>query len=518
MINALAARPLPPTEQSPVVLMVSGGSDSMGLLVRAVRGELDLRDGRGPRRIGPQRLCVLHVNHCLRGEASDGDEAFVRQACALLGVPLQVERVAVGKMGGNMEETARHVRYQAAWELAGRLAAQAGVARETARILVAHTADDRMETFFMRAITGAGASGLTGMRAQRGLVVRPLMGETRVQLRHYLEEQGFTWREDATNAEDAALRSYVRNRVVPPVVARNPSAARALGTTLDLLADDDDLLERLAARELESLFVDAGGEALGLDASRLAACEPALARRALRQGLALLLGPEGFREARFEARHVEALRELAMCGEGSRTLPLDVDARVDHGVLVVSAPGARFDDGGLAVQSLPVPGRVRWGDGWVVARLVGVPAARDAMAFARDRALGLSIDEGLSEGRDFVLADAESLGLLGDPEGCLTVGPPTKGERMEPFGMRGHTKLVFDVMADAHVPLRVRPQIPVVRTNGEGYRNATESGVVWVGGIRLDGRAAYRSATRVLVELTFWNPAGGASWGADPCI
>ena len=62
---------------APVVLMVSGGADSTALLVMACSSKLDLCDGRGPARIARERLHVLHINHHLRGAASDGDEQFV---------------------------------------------------------------------------------------------------------------------------------------------------------------------------------------------------------------------------------------------------------------------------------------------------------------------------------------------------------------------------------------------------------------------------------------------------------
>lgn len=61
---------------APVVLMVSGGADSTALLLMACTSKLDILDGRGVAPIARERLHVLHVNHHLRGEASDGDEAF----------------------------------------------------------------------------------------------------------------------------------------------------------------------------------------------------------------------------------------------------------------------------------------------------------------------------------------------------------------------------------------------------------------------------------------------------------
>ena len=75
-------------QAAPVVLMVSGGADSTALLLMACTSKLDIQDGRGVAPIARERLHVLHVNHHLRGKASDGDEAFVRELCAQYGLPL----------------------------------------------------------------------------------------------------------------------------------------------------------------------------------------------------------------------------------------------------------------------------------------------------------------------------------------------------------------------------------------------------------------------------------------------
>ncbi len=522
MIEALSAKALPMTGDSPVVLMVSGGSDSTALLVRAARGEVDL--GEGPGGVRPDRLCALHVNHCLRGEASDGDERFVVDLCARLGVACEVRRVEIPRLlgemgGGNMEEVAREERYAAAWELACRLAARAGVEPGSARIAVAHTADDRVETFLMRAVTGAGMAGMSGMRASRGVVVRPLLGETRVELREYLTSLGIGWREDATNAEDGALRSYMRNRVVPALAARNPSLHRTIGRELDVMAEEDELLDRLAAREAARLAVPARPGVLAFDAAGLAACEPALARRALRHALAEALGPSRFRDMRLEARHVESVLALAAAGSGSRPLPLGAEARVCRGVLAIRLPEDRPGEvagapaGPAAATAAPgdvelrVPSEVTWGGSRVAARLVEVPAGEDARAWARAYAREVERERGAVEGRDFVLVDAAAVGLAGgssdaaDPDVALTVGAPREGERLRPFGLSG-SKLVSDLLNEAGVPLCDRALVPVVRARYRDGSLAGDRGCVWVGGIRLDARAAYGPQTRVLVELS----------------
>ena len=73
MYEALNAVPAPVVAASPLIVMVSGGSDSTALLMRCSTAPVDPMDGRGPRMLERGNLCVLHVNHCLRGEESDGD-------------------------------------------------------------------------------------------------------------------------------------------------------------------------------------------------------------------------------------------------------------------------------------------------------------------------------------------------------------------------------------------------------------------------------------------------------------
>lgn len=490
MLKALQAQALPLEEGSPLVLMVSGGSDSTALLVRCARGEVDLLDGRGPGRLAVGRLHVLHVNHCLRGQEADRDEAFVRGLCAALGVSFEARRVDVPALmadGGNFEDAAREARYQEAWRLACDLCEAAGLAPGHARILVAHTADDRAETFLMRAMTGAGTTGLAGMRRMRGIVARPLLDETREDLRAYLRREGVGWCEDSTNDEDGALRSYVRHHVTPPMRERAPRFAGALGRALDAMTLEDDLLERLAREVLQEALMPARPGTAVLDAGVLATADPALAPRCMRLALRGLLGEDAARAARLEARHLEALVGMAREGRGSACLPGGVEARLERGALVLSGP-ARKDPPPDA--ALPVPGEAAWGG--VLVRAEEVEVGREGPAAAAQARSGELARAGLVEGRDFVIVDARVC------RDGLAVGSPRPGERMSPFGMRG-TKLLSDLLPQAGVALHDRPWVPVFRRVAG---HATEGACVWVGGIRLDQRAAWNSQTTSLVQLS----------------
>ena len=316
---ALAQRRLAGPE-TPVLLMVSGGSDSTALAYLAA--ELRAAGDLGP-------LAILHVNHQLRGQDADDDARFVAQLAELLGIPLHSKEIDVGAIaereGGNLEAVARRERYAAASEALAELCRRAGKPVAEGRIFTAHTADDRVENFYMRSIVGTGPGGFRSMRHLNGPVARPLLDVGRDELRAYLQqraeagepvvrdEAGALWREDATNAHTDRFRAYVRHEIVPLAKERNPRLLQTLGRSMDLIGDEDDMLEDMAGRLSERcvVWISAGEDGAGV-ADPAAGCvlapelgeEPLpLQRRVVMQALRAMLGPQ----ARVEAASVEAV-------------------------------------------------------------------------------------------------------------------------------------------------------------------------------------------------------------------
>ena len=354
---------------APVVLMVSGGADSTALLLMACTSKLDIMDGRGVASIARERLHVLHVNHHLRGEASDGDEAFVRELCAQYGLPLCVEHAYFDDESGNIEAAAREVRYAAARRYVRELCAQTGAPRTAARICTAHTSSDRAETFLMNAIKGSGPAGLSSIPRRRNIVVRPLLDLTHDELVNYLQVHGQLWREDESNEEPwlvgsaqyvfseyvSYLRNYVRHRVMPVVAQRNANVCKTIGAACEILGDEDAFLSQLSAQAFRSCLRKEVAGALVLDARRLAAAEVVIARRMVRLAIKRI-DPD----ARPEMRHVERVLACVAEGAGSVTLPAGIDARVEFGMLALKAPVARE---GLVADWISVPGRLSLGAG-----------------------------------------------------------------------------------------------------------------------------------------------------------
>ena len=505
----------------PVILMVSGGADSMALLHMAATEPLDLGDGAGLARVAKERLHVMHVNHLLRGEDADADQHFVQETCDSLGIPCTVLRVDVAKLAqehdGNVEEIGRRVRYDAARELAQKLCTEQGVSRQKAKILTAHTADDRAETFMMNVMRGSGMSGLASIPRHRGLIYRPLLNYTHDQLKDWLKARDLDWHEDATNTDTHYLRAYMRHNVLPLLKARNPLLVQTVCKIADLMTDEDDYLEAKAARKLRHITLRKSESSLVLDALKLSSTDVVIARRVVR-----IVARQLIPEAWLEFRHVDAVLEAVAAGVGVANLPQNLEARVRLGTVAFSFTGAARSAVGAAAavtarsavgaaaagadsgetagtspaaatfgEHLAVPGTLELADGRVLsARILPVEHGFDVVSYATAHS-----QEWLGES---VLLDAQACGVDPVHGGSLWVSGPEAGDTMQPLGMHGQSKKISDLLGEAGVPVESRSMMPIVRTNIRGH-------VVWVAGIRPDERVKCTQDTKQLLELNIYS-------------
>lgn len=519
---------------TPVILMVSGGADSMALLHMAVTEPLNLGDGAGLTRIAKERLHVLHVNHLLRGADADADQHFVQATCDSLGIPCTALRVDVAKLAqerdGNVEEIGRRVRYDAARELAQKLCAEQGVSRQKAKILTAHTADDRAETFMMNVMRGSGMSGLASIPRHRGLIYRPLLDYTHDQLKDWLKARGLDWHEDATNTDTHYLRAYMRHNVLPLLKARNPLLVQTVCKIADLMTDEDDYLEAKAARKLRQITLRKSESSLVLDALKLSSTDVVIARRVVR-----IVARKLIPEAWLEFKHVDAVLEAVAAGVGVANLPQNLEARVRLGTVTFSFTGAARSAGSAVAavaarsavgagsarsagsagagagsvaatngklagtspvaatfgEHLAVPGTLELADGRVLsARILPVEHGFDVVSYATAHS-----QEWLGES---VLLDAQACGVDPVHGGSLWVSGPEAGDTMQPLGMHGQSKKISDLLGEAGVPVESRSMMPIVRTNIRGH-------VVWVSGIRPDERVKCTQDTKQLLELNIYS-------------
>lgn len=206
-----------------VDLAVSGGPDSLGLLLLAIARGLVVR--------------VHHVDHHARS-GSGADATFVRSICEQLDVPCDVHDVNV-QTGANFEARARAAR---------RGALPAGV-------LTGHTMDDLAETILLNMLRGAGVDGMSPMV---GDPTKPLRDVRRAPLHEFVAASGFEARHDETNDSADFLRNRVRHELLPlmdamanrdpvPVLARQAALMFDERTWLDALSRDDQALDLTSA-------------------------------------------------------------------------------------------------------------------------------------------------------------------------------------------------------------------------------------------------------------------------------
>lgn len=240
-------------ERGPLVVMISGGRDSVCLLDVAVA-------------LRGSSVNALHVNYRLRHQA-DGDERHCAELCAQLGIGLEIVKASPHeRQPGNLQAWARELRYREALRLAVELEEESAAAS----VATGHTASDQVETILYRLAASPGRRALLGMAPKDGRIVRPLLGLTREQTAAYCEARGLAWREDESNDSGQYARTRVRHGLLAALRSVHPAAESNVRRTAALLREETALLDGLVQSELE------GRRAIAI--ARLAQLPPALAR------------------------------------------------------------------------------------------------------------------------------------------------------------------------------------------------------------------------------------------------
>lgn len=284
---------------APIVIGVSGGADSMALLL----GLHDLAARRAPQ----PRLIVAHAEHDLRAEAA-ADREFVAAAAAACAIPLVWRRLAVrlpdGVRGEGGEARARRLRYRFFIDVARDAGAR--------HVALAHTADDQAETILHRALRGTGLGGLAGMAGARALcdgiaVIRPLLGMSRGSVRQWLADRGGGWREDASNDDIRLARNFLRHEILSRCAhGPYPAAAESLARLAEHAARASAALESAAAHLLDVHAARGAAAGVVLEAAPFAGLDPHLVAEVFRT----LWRREGWPERDMTIRHYRGLARL----------------------------------------------------------------------------------------------------------------------------------------------------------------------------------------------------------------
>ena len=443
-----------------VCIALSGGGDSVALFDWCVRHAAANRI----------TLSAVHVEHGIRGSASQKDAAFINTLCARACVPLfcfaeDVPALAAA-WGTGLEEAGRRVRYARFCKL---------LAEDKADVVfTAHHAGDNAESVLLNLFRGASLAGAGGIRAflpaeelcarfapellavspaspeflsapltggaraerlasvgggvagvslaGKG-VARPMLALPKAEIEAYLAARALTWRTDESNADTSFARNFVRAAVLAPAKQRFPAAERHLYAFSRLAQEDEAFLSSLAAARLTRQ--EDGSFRIPQETPR-----PLFFRACARAFRAL--GAEDASLSSFEA----AASLLNARSGAERDLPCGVRAVREYDAVVLFRPAPAAD------YAYPfAEGQFLCGAYTVRIEAGGVPKK----------------ERGLMRPLCF---DAAAL-----PPGCL-LRPRRAGDTFTKFG--GGTKKLKDWLIDKKIPRRLR-DLPVIACGGTVY-------------------------------------------------
>lgn len=284
-------RLLGPDFPTKIALAVSGGGDSMAMLALA----------HGWARVYGVGLHVVTVDHGLRAESCE-EATIVAEECAALGHP-HTTLTWQWDGTGNLQDAARRAR----------LRLIDGWRGDIVHVLFAHTQDDQAETLVMRLARGSGVEGLSAMAETRDMggwhIVRPLMSETRAELRHHADVLRLPYVDDPSNEDDTYDR--VRARKAIRAMGLDPSV---LAKTATRMSRAKAALEARAVEVAQACITQCSGDLL-IDRDTFAAVERDTQLRLLAAAVQWISSTE----YRPRERALEALLDRALSG-GNGTL------------------------------------------------------------------------------------------------------------------------------------------------------------------------------------------------------
>src|SRR5260221_4517729 len=345
-----------------IVVGVSGGADSLCLLHLLHR-----LCGSG-KRYPEVRLLAAHLNHKLRGEASDRDVATVAGIVASWGLPITLGEIDVPALARterrSVEDAARTARYRFLRQVA-----------HGQPIAVAHHADDQVEALLLHWLRGSGLAGMVGMLPRQQDIIRPLLEVHHVQAVAYCQEHGIVPLEDLSNTDPRFLRNRIRYELMSLLESLNPGIHDTLLRNAEVMRIDLAWLEAQVDAYWSGVVIAEQSDTIKLHVQAFLALPLSLQRHLLRRIAARLCDGQ----SPLEIRHYTLIEQLLAKHHDrqERTLHLPHQLRVRYNfneliferladaVPVVTTTWKQRNAGEEAAL-LPVPGRVEVpGTGWL---------------------------------------------------------------------------------------------------------------------------------------------------------
>lgn len=421
------------TKRDAVLLAVSGGVDSMVML--------DIL-----RRWG-YRVAVAHVNYRLRDEESDLDQALVEDVCRLGDITCHTKVVNDTEhhqlTSNNLQSVARELRY----------AFFDAMMREHGYdyVCTAHHADDQIETLWLQAQRGAGNRGLTSLRMKRGNVRRPLLDVSREEIVSYASAYEISYREDVSNANNKYQRNHLRNVILPALYDKNAASRAAFLRTIRVLADESDFINGAVEQLGQRYLRDLGDELRIGPLSEIRDMSGALTF------LHRLTADIGYSEDQLHSI-------LEKKDGGSYEYPIaDHESIVFHDELIIR-PKQKH-----GTEDIPIKGEGQY------------RSSHYQLSIARATQAERVVDA------DIEYVDGSKVDYP------LTLRPVQEGDRFQPIGMNGRSKLVSDYLNELKLSAFEKRDVRLLCQGDE---------IIWVVGLRLDHRYRITDSTTDFLKIS----------------
>ncbi len=443
-----------------IIIAVSGGADSMALL--HILADIVL----------PLELIAVYIDHGLRPRETPLEQEIIADRCGTLDIIFQVRAVNVQQIIAQKkkspEEAARFLRYKALEEVRQQYDAR--------YIAVAHTADDQVEEFFIRLLRGSSRRGLSGMRLRRDAIIRPLLFETKADIMTFLTDRGLSWCFDSSNLDRSFLRNRVRLDLLPLLEKDfNPAVRKTITQSMDILAQEDDLLEELALSAygqcvewLEATIHEERRPQLIIKRQELLTQHPAIQRRIMEKSCWQM----GIRPSYTQ---IHTLVESLASGKNSTEIHLEDGVRVEKSAqrlhFTRPLPGnlrrGAVPSRGITSQSIPGPGTYT------------VQGTEKQLVIAELPASSAPLTPGE------LRLDAAGLSFPLQLRSCQP------GEKFHPYGAPGRKK-ISRYFNEQKIPAKERAAWPVLLSG---------SRVIALVGLQIDHSLRISSSTRRIFSL-----------------
>lgn len=453
----------------PVVAGISGGADSIAMLDMLVK--LDFK------------VCVAHLNHQLRPTALR-DEEFVRNIAESRDLECFSRKVAVKQLakdsGEGIEEAARNARYRFLFEVADQKKATA--------VLVAHHADDQVETILQSILRGAGLKGLAGMQFQtlstyhtQIPLVRPLLECWREEVLEYCSLNNLQFMTDETNEDTAYRRNRIRLELIPYLQTYNPQIKDALQRMGKIVGTDKDFADAYLQNIMAGNAVSLEKKEAKVNINDFKQMDVAVQRMVVKHILERSFPDEnelGFSQFEDARRFIN--REIKSTG-------IQINDRIilrkekDQAVFLMSE-----------ILENPVP---EWPS---IDKPIQHKLESGSIVLSRDWKMELDIHSVEEIGKSYlenedllkVYLDAETLGMF------IEIRAWQAGDRYQPMGMNGQSIKVSDFWINKKIPERAKKHWPLIFSSGK---------LVWIPGFQPSESAKVTAKTRQIVFLRVYS-------------